>query len=516
MNKTSVAQQAKTSSFFPLAKGVLQRKCTCGNHTGAGGECAECAKNRIGLQRKLAFGASNDPLELEADRIADQVISTPACSAVSGAPPRIPRFAERGIDGMDKAPGSVNSVLASQSRSLEPLLRQDMEQHFGHDFSQVCVHTGGAAEQSARDVSANAYTMGHNIVFGAGHFTPGTDGGRRLLAHELTHVMQQSGANGLHGGQGNGKNVLPQISVRRHRDESSSNALPDVHRSIIHRSERGSGRTNRKFDTFAITDRDLSDPDIIARLNALSKVGLIEYRRQVKDLAVIEYITNLINQMPALPPCTAEEAKETSNQAEAARATSLPFVASAVKALGSVANNSLLCAFASNFNTTGDAPEFQTRRLIVGRRLAALASKMKTVVPFACVPADDPVCMKPGKADTVAYVVDHKPPIKFCPSFRGLVDDMTGLQQAIVIHEYAHLVGGIDDSGGYASTGAQIGTCTVNSKFKAQGDVLINTADALTGFVMHIGLGLTPPATTPVSTGTAAVTEEQKTVGMII
>ena len=244
-----------------------------------------------------------------------------------------------------------------------------------------------------------------------------------------------------------------------------------------------------------------------SRLNALSKIGLIEYRRQVKDLAVIEYITNQINQMPALPPCTSEEAKETGKQAEAARVASLPLVADAVKALGTVANNSLLCAFISNFNTPGDAPEFQTRRLIVARRLAALASKMKTAVPFACVPADDSVCMKPGKADTVAYVVDHKPPIKFCPSFRSLADDMTGLQQAIVIHEYAHLVGGIDDSGGYASNGPQIGTCTINSKFKAQGDVLINTADALTGFVMHVGLGLTPA--TPISKGTAAM-EEQK------
>ena len=66
-----------------------------------------------------------------------------------------------------------------------------MEQRFGHDFSQVRVHSGGAAEQSARDVNANAYTVGHNIVFGAGQFAPETHEGRRLLAHELTHVAQQ-------------------------------------------------------------------------------------------------------------------------------------------------------------------------------------------------------------------------------------------------------------------------------------------------------------------------------------
>jgi hypothetical protein len=67
-----------------------------------------------------------------------------------------------------------------------------MEQRFGHNFSRVRVHSGAVAEQSARDVNANAYTVGHNIVFGASRFKPGTHEGRRLIAHELTHVLQQS------------------------------------------------------------------------------------------------------------------------------------------------------------------------------------------------------------------------------------------------------------------------------------------------------------------------------------
>ena len=93
---------------------------------------------------------------------------------------------------MEAAPASVDQALASPGRPLEPALRQDMEQRFGYDFSAVRVHSGAAAEQSARDVNANAYTVGHNIVFGAGRFAPGTHEGRRLLAHELTHVVQQS------------------------------------------------------------------------------------------------------------------------------------------------------------------------------------------------------------------------------------------------------------------------------------------------------------------------------------
>jgi hypothetical protein len=71
-----------------------------------------------------------------------------------------------------------------------------MEQRFGHDFSRVRVHAGTAAEQSALDVHAHAYTVGHDMVFGAGRFAPGTHAGRRLLVHELAHVVQQSGAEG--------------------------------------------------------------------------------------------------------------------------------------------------------------------------------------------------------------------------------------------------------------------------------------------------------------------------------
>jgi hypothetical protein len=71
-----------------------------------------------------------------------------------------------------------------------------MEGRFGYDFSKVRVHSGPTAEQSAADVNAHAYTVGHNIVFSAGQFAPGTSPGRRLLAHELTHVVQQSRADG--------------------------------------------------------------------------------------------------------------------------------------------------------------------------------------------------------------------------------------------------------------------------------------------------------------------------------
>jgi len=144
------------------------------------------------MQRKLTLGASNDPLEQEADRVAEQVLAAPAHPAVHGAAPRIQRYTGQATGDADIAPASVDCVLASPGRPLDPATRAFMEPRFGHDFSRVRVHSGAAAEQSAREVNAHAYTVGHNIVFGAGKFAPGTDEGRRLFAHELTHVVQQS------------------------------------------------------------------------------------------------------------------------------------------------------------------------------------------------------------------------------------------------------------------------------------------------------------------------------------
>lgn len=188
-NNTAVPSQSISSPSHPGLR--LQRKCACGGAISAplAGECEQCAKRR--LQTKLTIGASNDPLEQEADRIADQVMASPVHGAVSSAPVKVQRFTGNPSGQGMEVPASVERVLASPGGPLEPALRQDMEGRFGHDFSQVRVHTGGAAEQSARDVNAHAYTVGNNVVFGAGRFVPGTNEGRRLIAHELTHVVQQ-------------------------------------------------------------------------------------------------------------------------------------------------------------------------------------------------------------------------------------------------------------------------------------------------------------------------------------
>jgi len=89
-------------------------------------------------------------------------------------------------------PPIVQEVLRSPGQPLDAHTRAFMEPHFGHDFSRVRVHTDARAAESAWAVDALAYTVGRNVVFGAGQYVPASSAGQRLLAHELTHVVQQN------------------------------------------------------------------------------------------------------------------------------------------------------------------------------------------------------------------------------------------------------------------------------------------------------------------------------------
>ena len=156
------------------------------------------------VQPKLVVGKANDPLEHEADRVADQVmrISEPEMSADS-APQEVPRKSAAS-DGQDKqmkgvpdaagqAPSIVHEVLHSPGRPLDAETRAFMEQRLGSDLSGVRVHHDARAAESARAVSARAFAVGQDVVFGAGQYAPATTAGRRLLAHELAHTISAGG-----------------------------------------------------------------------------------------------------------------------------------------------------------------------------------------------------------------------------------------------------------------------------------------------------------------------------------
>lgn len=108
-------------------------------------------------------------------------------------PGETPAVTPRSPEGTAQAsaPPLVREALRTTAQPLDAHTRAAMEPRFGHDFSQVRVHTGEQAAAAAKAVQAAAFTVGRDLVFGAGQYSPGTDAGKQRLAHELAHTLQQ-------------------------------------------------------------------------------------------------------------------------------------------------------------------------------------------------------------------------------------------------------------------------------------------------------------------------------------
>ena len=192
--------QASGSEKPPL---LLQRKCACGGSAGFGGACEACKRKMLlgkPLQRKLAINTPGDVYEREADRMAERVMHMPGEPENSnGSYPSIAPIVQRRADspGMVEiaiAPQLVHEVLMSPGQPLDSATRAFFEPRFGYDFSNVRVHADSKAAESAQALEAMAYTVGNDVVLATegGYATAMT--GKKLLAHELTHVVQQGGA----------------------------------------------------------------------------------------------------------------------------------------------------------------------------------------------------------------------------------------------------------------------------------------------------------------------------------
>ncbi len=206
MSDRATQQQTPASPprSAPIQSGVLQRKCACGNHA-SGGECSECAQKKGLLQRKASgdFGATEVP------PIVHEVLRSPGqpLDAATRAffEPRFghdfsqvrvktamlkPPQSELRI-GPDRFEEEANGVAERVLQSPIPNVPRISGRRSGFDFSQVRVHTDAKAAESAQAVKALAYTVGRDIVFGRGQYEPTGVAGRKLLAHELTHTIQQ-------------------------------------------------------------------------------------------------------------------------------------------------------------------------------------------------------------------------------------------------------------------------------------------------------------------------------------
>jgi hypothetical protein len=226
--ENQVSQVQKDNFYQPVSSPVeqilfLQR--TIGN------QAVQKLMKSGALQAKLRIGAPVDVYEQEADRVADAVMRMPEPQAVSSGTPYIQRACPKCEDDelrrqpikeedeeerLQRKPveeyeeelqakatsGSIFEVnpdieshiqsLKGGGKSLSKNERAFFEPRFGYDFGQVRVHTGAEAAESAQVLNARAYTLGQEVVFAAGQYAPGTGEGQKLMAHELTHVVQQA------------------------------------------------------------------------------------------------------------------------------------------------------------------------------------------------------------------------------------------------------------------------------------------------------------------------------------
>jgi Domain of unknown function (DUF4157) len=244
------------------------------------------------IQTKLEINRPGDKYEQEADRISARVTRMPepkpqrAC-ACGGACPRckagklsqesdrfqIQRY-QANETVQDSAPPIAHEVLQSSGQPLDSVTRAYMEPRFGYDFSKVQVHIDDKAAKSAQAMNALAYTAQHHIVFGANQFSPLSDIGRRLLAHELTHVIQQDG--GASTIQSN-RMIMRQVG-ESHRGDSSEPEVP----AISSPCPAASPPCEIPPETFT-AGRRLSPAEVARRRTAVQ--GLIDRTRSSTPLA---------------------------------------------------------------------------------------------------------------------------------------------------------------------------------------------------------------------------------------
>jgi hypothetical protein len=168
---------------------TLQRACACG---GTCGDCAGKEDENAMIQTQLTVGAANDVYEQDADRVADQVMRMPAPDGpAEAASPGVAESIQRLPSGASTDAFTTDMALdRSGGQALSAETRAFMEPRFGVDFGQVRLHTDDSAASKASQLQARAFTYGSHVWLGKGE----SEQNNRLMAHELTHVVQQGAA----------------------------------------------------------------------------------------------------------------------------------------------------------------------------------------------------------------------------------------------------------------------------------------------------------------------------------
>jgi hypothetical protein len=290
---------------------------------------------RLPIQRKVTIGAANDPLELEADAIAERVMSmsepagpTQASSAgtiqrkcacegsdaecaackekretiLQRKPMNVITALEmpvpaREIASAGDAPSVVHQALHLSGKPLERSIRRLFEPRFGYDFSQVRVHTDKKAGESAAALGAKAYTTGSDVVFGAGYYEPNSHNGQRLIAHELAHVCQQRRGRAPAVQRAPNEQPLFWWHMRGAAVLEAKKAL-----NRYHQQERDAGREGFGKDWRPLTENDLVDDQ------TSSALGVFERQRHLRhqDSRLWQETLDALSEITAAPATGAE------------------------------------------------------------------------------------------------------------------------------------------------------------------------------------------------------------------
>ncbi len=235
---------------------------------------------------KYAIGESGDKYEREADKVSDHIMkmqglmpygeSTIKESIQKKSKPQCRKGGWR-THVNDKVPDIVNNVVNSAGESINSELRSFMAPRFGYDFSNVKIHNDAKAHEAADAVNARAFTVGRNVVFGNGQYSPKSEAGRKLISHELTHLVQQGGASRL----SNSKEKKA-ISIRTRGDNyvARSEWRQDRNGDLFYNTREEAERRMRSLES--------QDSSLQYRVTSFESAGSTKWRVEMREQTVEE------------------------------------------------------------------------------------------------------------------------------------------------------------------------------------------------------------------------------------
>lgn len=396
--QTTMLTQVNPTKVSPAVHGgILQRKCACGNHTVLGGECTACRQKRLAALQRAAAKPNTSNM----------------------------------------VPQVVHDVLRSPGQPLDAATQAYMESRFGHDFSQVRVHTDTMAAESAQAVNALAYTVGSRVIFGSGQYAPTTHKGQQLLAHELAHVVQQPQSHGIQ----HELQVAPANSILEREAEQTAKAT--VAHSPTTRSQpyvQTGGPAVMHRTPAGLLQRDQA-PNRASQLGPCTEIAKLQAAvtnaRQMAGNAVrgLEALLNRWGQPPAnIAELAASRALASGFNIEFDKSLwvdPLGMDAQAVQAQDA-RDQAATCTILANFRQiAADLPNYTNP--------PACSTRMTSGQPcFGCVAAEHPRCSGHGSMAFVPppFIGQPSSAILFCPVFFTFGPEQVG---EMVLHESAHL-----------------------------------------------------------------------------